>query len=422
MPLQSKIDLRILQKFSKLQSCRNLCPDTMKNIAIMNGTLISEGGAFMGNLYVRNGKIDYVGPDAPEGLSDADVVIDATGKYVSPGFIDMHTHGGGGKDFMDGDIDSYRIPLELHGSHGTTLMFPTTMSSTKESLFEAVKAYQKVKKAGLKGAAMGGLHLEGPYFAYSKKGAQDPRHLRTPDPQEYMKLVEDAGGDIARWSLAPELPGALEMARNLRGKGVVMAIGHTDATFEECDEAYEAGFTLLTHFFSCMSSVIKNGIDRHAGVVEYGYYNDDVVAEVIGDGVHVPAALLKLVFKVKGSDGVALITDSVSPAGLGEGRYILGSQEEGVDVIVEDGVAKLADRSALAGSVATMDMVVRTVRRLTGLPLETVVRSATETPAKVMGLADRKGILKVGYDADVIVFDEDVNVSDVIVGGKLQQF
>lgn len=406
----------------------------MKPILIIHGTVLTGGEAFKADVLIKDGKIAYVGADSDKALKEMDCymrndlrTIDARGRYVAPGFIDMHTHGGGGKDFMDGDVESYRTALRLHGSHGTTLLFPTTLSSTRESLFDAVVAYRKVKaemssQAGApEGAALGGLHLEGPYFAMSKKGAQDPRHLRNPDPQEYMALIDKAGSDIARWSLAPELPGALEMARRLSARGVVMAMGHTDATFEECEAAFGAGFTHMTHFFSCMSSIVKNGIDRKAGAIEYGYYNDDVTVEIIGDGVHVPASMLKLIYKLKGPQGVALVTDSVRPAGLPEGRYIIGAEAGGMEVLVEGGVAKLPDRTTLAGSVATMDMVVRTVRRLTGLPLEQVVRSATETPARIMGMADRKGSLKEGYDADVVVFDTDVQVSEVVIGGTLMQ-
>ena len=403
-------------------------------ILIKHGTLLTGGETFKADVLIRDGRIAYIGPDPDAVLRETDgsagdniLTINAQGKYVAPGFIDMHTHGGGGKDFMDGDMESYRTALRLHGSHGTTLLFPTTLSSTRESLFDAVRAYRKIKAvmsdhdAAPDGAAMGGLHLEGPYFAMSRKGAQDPRYIRNPDPKEYMALVDEAGSDIARWSLAPELPGALEMARRLSARGVVMAMGHTDATFEECEEAFKAGFTHMTHFFSCMSSIVKNGIDRKAGVVEYGYYNDDVTVEIIGDGVHVPASMLKLVYKLKGPLGVALVTDSVRPAGLPEGYYKIGTEADGMEVLVEDGVAKLADRSALAGSVATMDMVVRTVHKLTGLPLEKVVQSATETPARIMGLADRKGLLKEGHDADVIILDDGINVSEVIIGGRLMQ-
>lgn len=394
-------------------------------IHITDGTVLSEGKEFRWDILIKDGKIAYAGPDAAEVLSRMDAadvsVIDASGKYVSPGFIDIHTHGGAGADFMDGSMEAYRTALRLHTSHGTTLIYPTTLTGAKDSLLDSVRSYQKIKAAGIEGAEMGGLHFEGPYFAYSKKGAQDPRYLRNPDPEEYMELLEEAHGDIARWSLAPELPGALEMAEKIGAKGVLVAMGHTDATFDECDVAFNAGFTHMTHFFSCMSSIMKNGVERNAGVIEYGYYNDDVTVEIIGDGVHVPAALLKLVFKIKGAENVALVTDSVRPAGFEEGHYIMGGDVDGLEVIVEDGVAKLADRSALAGSVSTMDYIVRTVRDLTGLPLAKVVQSATQTPARIMGVDDRKGMIKKGYDADVLIFDENIELSHVFVKGKLYQ-
>ena len=395
-------------------------------IHITDGTVLSEGKEFRWDILIKDGKITYAGPDAAEVLSRMDAadvsVIDASGKYVSPGFIDIHTHGGAGADFMDGSMEAYRTALRLHTSHGTTLIYPTTLTGAKDSLLDSVRSYQKIKAAGIEGAEMGGLHFEGPYFAYSKKGAQDPRYLRNPDPEEYMELLEEAHGDIARWSLAPELPGALEMAEKIGAKGVLVAMGHTDATFDECDVAFNAGFTHMTHFFSCMSSIMKNGVERNAGVIEYGYYNDDdVTVEIIGDGVHVPAALLKLVFKIKGAENVALVTDSVRPAGFEEGHYIMGGDVDGLEVIVEDGVAKLADRSALAGSVSTMDYIVRTVRDLTGLPLAKVVQSATQTPARIMGVDDRKGMIKEGYDADVLIFDENIELSHVFVKGKLYQ-
>lgn len=394
-------------------------------IHITNGTVLSEGKEHKWDVLIHDGKIVYAGPDVAEVLGRMNAgevsVIDASGKYVSPGFIDIHTHGGAGADFMDGSMEAYRTALHLHTSHGTTLIYPTTLTGAKDSLLDSVKSYQEIKASGISGAEMGGLHFEGPYFAYSKKGAQDPRYLRNPDPEEYMELLEEAQGDIARWSLAPELPGALEMAEKISAKGVLVAMGHTDATFDECDVAFKSGFTHMTHFFSCMSSIMKNGIERNAGVIEYGYYNDDVTVEIIGDGVHVPAALLKLVFKIKGAENVALVTDSVRPAGFDEGHYIMGGDADGLEVIVEDGVAKLADRSALAGSVSTMDYIVRTVRDLTGLPLEKVVQSATQTPARIMGVGDRKGLIKEGYDADVLIFDENVELSHVFVKGKLYQ-
>ena len=196
-------------------------------------------------------------------------------------------------------------------------------------------------------------------------------------------------------------------------------MGHTNATFDECEAAYQAGFTHTTHFFSCMSTITRRNARRYAGAVEYGYYNDGVTCELIGDGIHVPESLLKLTFKVKGAEGISLCTDSMRGAGMPDGIYKLGSLEEGQDVVVEEGVAKLLDRSAFAGSVATMDRVVRTVWQLTGRSLSDVVRAASETPARIMGVDKQKGTIEVGKDADIVIFDSDVNINYTIIGGEI---
>lgn len=401
----------------------------MNTIWIKGGTVLTGGEAFQGDLVIKDGSIAYVGPDAgdearalleQDGLNGCDI-IDAEGMYVSPGFIDIHTHGGDGADFMDATVEAFSKILTFHASHGTTLLFPTSMSGSAQSLNNAIDTFNLVRDLGVGGASMGGWHLEGPYFSQSKRGAQDPRHLKNPDPEEYMDILTRARGEIARWSLAPELPGAHEMAQTLKARGILMAMGHTDASFEECEAAFHAGFTHMTHFLSGMSTVSRCGIGRRAGAVEYGYYNDDVTVELIGDGVHVPASLLRLIYKIKGAANVALITDSIRAAGLPDGDYVLGGEDGGLEITVSGGAATLTGTQTLAGSLATMDLAVRNVHRLTGLPLAEVVRSATEVPARIMGISDRKGALVEGYDADVVIFDKDVNVSCVIVGGRLLQ-
>ena len=234
-----------------------------------------------------------------------------------------------------------------------------------------------------------------------------------------MTLLDKYEGIIARWSLAPELEGAVDMAKELRRRGIVVAMGHTNATFEECEKAFEAGFTHTTHFYSCMSTITRRNAYRYAGAVEFGYYCDGVTCELIGDGIHVPQSLLRLMFKIKGAERIALCTDSMRGAGMPDGVYKLGSLTEGQDVVVEDGVAKLMDRSAFAGSVATMDRVVRTVWQLTERPLAEIVRSATETPARIMGVEQQKGSIEAGKDADIVIFDKDIVISHTIIGGEV---
>lgn len=389
----------------------------MKTIKIVNGTILTGGKAFIGNIVLKGGKIDYVGTQNPEVEEDAHV-IDAKGQYVAPGFIDLHTHGAGGADFMDGTVEAYLTAARMHAIHGTTLLYPTTLTSTNEALYASFETYNKAEELNVDGARFGGMHLEGPYFNPVYAGAQDPRYLRNPRPEEYIEIL-DKCPKLARWSFAPELEGSEEFAAELKRRGIVASIGHTNATFHECDNAYEAGATLMTHFFSCMSTILKRNSRKFAGTIEYGYYQDGIYVEIIADGHHVPQNLLRMIAKIKGVEKVVLVTDSMRAAGMPEGPSILGGLESGQPVIVEEGVAKLQDRSAFAGSVATADLLVRTMVQLADCSMGNAVRMLTENPARVMGIADRKGSLKAGLDADVIIFDENVNIKKTIIEGKI---
>ena len=389
----------------------------MKTIKIVNGTILTGGKAMIGNIVLKDGKIDYVGTQNPEVEEDAQV-IDAKGLYVAPGFIDLHTHGAGGADFMDGTVEAYLTAARAHAIHGTTLLYPTTLTSTNEALYGSFETYNKAEELNVDGARFGGMHLEGPYFNPSYAGAQDPRYLRCPRPEEYCEIL-DKCPKLARWSFAPELEGSEEFAAELKRRGIVASIGHTNATFHECNTAYEAGATLMTHFFSCMSTILKRNSRKFAGTVEYGYYQDGIYVEIIADGHHVPENLLRMIVKIKGDEKVVLVTDSMRAAGMPEGPSILGGLESGQPVIVEEGVAKLADRSAFAGSVATADLLVRTMVQLADCSMSNAVRMLTENPARVMGISDRKGSLKKGLDADVVIFDENVKILKTIIDGKI---
>ena len=389
----------------------------MKTIKIVNGTILTGGKAMIGNIVLKDGKIDYVGTQNPEVEEDAQV-IDAKGLYVAPGFIDLHTHGAGGADFMDGTVEAYLTAARAHAIHGTTLLYPTTLTSTNEALYGSFETYNKAEELNVDGARFGGMHLEGPYFNPAYAGAQDPRYLRCPRPEEYCEIL-DKCPKLARWSFAPELEGSEEFAAELKRRGIVASIGHTNATFHECNTAYEAGATLMTHFFSCMSTILKRNSRKFAGTVEYGYYQDGIYVEIIADGHHVPENLLRMIVKIKGDEKVVLVTDSMRAAGMPEGPSLLGGLESGQPVIVEEGVAKLADRSAFAGSVATADLLVRTMVQLADCSMSNAVRMLTENPARVMGISDRKGSLKKGLDADVVIFDENVKILKTIIDGKI---
>ena len=389
----------------------------MATLKIINGTVVTGGESFVGNVVLKDGVIDYVGTENPEVPADAEV-IDAAGLYVSPGFIDIHTHGAGGADFMDGTVEAYLTAARMHAVHGTTLLYPTTLTSTNESLYGSFDTYLKAQELNTEGAQFGGMHLEGPYFNPVFAGAQDPRYLRNPRPEEYLEILDRCPA-LARWSFAPELEGAAEFAAELKKRGIVASIGHTNATFDECEKAYESGATLMTHFYSCMSTITRRNARRYAGTVEYGYIQDGIYVEIIADGVHVPKNLLRLLLKIKGVERICLTTDSMRGAGMPEGPSILGSLDGGQEVIIEDGVAKLLDRSAFAGSVATADRLIRTMVQIAGCSIADAVRMLTENPAKVMGVADRKGAIKQGMDADIVIFDDNVNIKNTIIKGKI---
>lgn len=386
-------------------------------LKIYNGRIITPYRVIpKGTVLVTDGVIT----DVKEG--DIEVTgtteINAEGNYIAPGFIDIHIHGGGGHDFMDGSETAFLKIAETHARYGTTAMVPTTLTSKKEGLIDTLALYEQANKKNINGAQFLGMHLEGPYFSMNQRGAQDPRYIRNPDPKEYMDIIARTNA-ISRWSAAPELPGAIAFARYLRSKKILAALAHTDAIYEEVIEAFENGYTLATHLYSGMSGVTRKNAFRYAGVIESAYIIDEMDVEIIADGIHLPPPLLKLVYKIKGPDRTALITDAMRGAGMPEGESVLGNLHTGVKVIVEDGVAKLPDRSSFAGSVATADRLVRNMITMAGVPLTDAVRMMTATPARIMGTGDRKGSLIAGKDADIVIFDEDIIIRTTIVNGKV---
>ncbi|MEO6000689.1 MAG: N-acetylglucosamine-6-phosphate deacetylase [Chitinophagaceae bacterium] len=388
-----------------------------RKIKIFNGRIITPYRVIPNGTVVINGnKIESVveGNVEVPGAEE----INARGQYISPGFIDIHVHGGGGHDFMDGSETAFLKIAETHAQYGTTSMLPTTLTSEKEELFQTLEIFEQAHKKNLSGAQFLGMHLEGPYFALSQKGAQDPRYIRNPDPAEYMEVLARSSY-IKRWSAAPELPGAIEFARYLRSKGVLVALAHTDAIYEEVLLGFENGYTLATHFYSCMSGVTRKNAFRYAGVIETAYLIDEMDVEIIADGIHLPPPLLKLIVKIKGTDRIALITDAMRAAGMPPGESILGSLHDGLKVIVEDGVAKLPDRSSFAGSVATTDRLVRTMITMADVPLVDAVRMISTTPASILGISDRKGSLVTGQDADIVIFDDNIKVGVTITAGNI---
>lgn len=386
-------------------------------LKIINGQIITPQGILKGgSVLITDSRITQISNAAIE--APGAIEINAAGQYVSPGFIDIHVHGGGGHDFMDNTVEAFLGIAQLHAKHGTTAMLPTTLSCEKADLLETLRIYEEADKLNINGAQFIGIHIEGPYFAMSQRGAQDPRYIRDPEPAEYQEILS-ASKSIKRWSAAPERKGAIEFGRYMVSKGVLPAIAHTDAIYEEVIEAFNNGYALATHFYSAMSGVMRRNAFRYAGVIESAYLIDDMDVEIIADGIHLPAPLLKLIYKIKGTQHTALITDAMRAAGMPPGESILGSLKDGIKVIVEDDVAKMPDRTAFAGSVATFDRLVRNMVQMAGVPLIEAVRMASSIPARIMKIDDKKGSLESGKDADIIIFDENININTTIVNGKI---
>ena len=383
---------------------------------IVNGRIITPYRLIdNGTLVFEKDRIIYVGHSDIE-LDDC-TIIDAKGNYVSPGFVDIHTHGGGGHDFMDGSSEAILGAARMHAEHGTTSIVPTTLTCSNEELFRIFEVFAEAKSRNTNEANLMGLHLEGPYFSLAQAGAQDPRYIKNPCKEEYEAILNQSQ-DILRWSIAPELDGAMEMGRSLKDQGILAAIAHSDAEYEQVQEAFESGYTHITHLYSAMSGVHRRNAYRYLGVIESAFLMDEMSVEIIADGCHLPPALIQLVYKIKGPAKTALISDSLRGAGMPEGESISGSLENGQRIIIEDGVAKLPDRSAFAGSVVTTDRLVRTVVNQAKIPLLDAVRMMSATPAQIMGF-DKKGSLSQGMDADILIFDDDINIRSVIVMGRL---
>ena len=388
-----------------------------EKLKIYNGNIITpykviEGGCIL----VTEGIITEVSERNID-VDDA-TEIDAGGKYVAPGFIDIHVHGGGGYDFMDATQTAFLRIAETHVQYGTTAMLPTTLTATKELLLQTLDAFESASRCNINGAQLLGMHLVGPYISQHQKGAQDARFIRDPNPDEYKEILSKYDC-IKRWSAAPELNGAIEFGCYLNSKDILPAIAHTDAVYEEVKEAFTNGYSLITHLYSAMSGVTRKNAYRYAGVIESAYLIDDMDVEIIADGIHLPPPLLQLVYKIKGPDRIALITDAMRAAGTRERESILGGVAHGIPVIVEDGVAKLPDRSAFAGSVATANQLIKTMITVAGVSLTDAIKMITSTPARILKIEDKKGTLVRGKDADIVIFDDNISIETTIVRGKI---
>lgn len=338
---------------------------------------------------------------------------DKTGFFVSAGFIDIHTHGGGGCRF-EGSTDEIVAACNFHLKHGTTSVCPTISAASFESMAQSVRSIKTAMRDARVIGTIIGAHMEGPYLSKKQAGAQCPRHITEPIEKEYLPFLEKEADAIARWTYAPENDIEEQFARALKQYGIVSSLGHTDATYDDVLRAMENGCSLVTHLYSCTSTVTREHGFRRLGVIESAFLLDDMYAEIICDGKHLPPELIRLIYKIKGADRVALVTDSLALAGTAQSHGFMQDTE----FIIEDGVCKLMDRSAFAGSIATADRLVRVAVKEAGIPLLDAVKMITQTPAEIMRLPS-KGRLCYGMDADIVVFDEDVRIESVFAKGQL---
>lgn len=379
-----------------------------KTIGIKSDRIIAQNGFFSGYLYIENGKIKMLSKER----LPADTEFDYTGLIVSPGFIDMHTHGAGGYAFLESSAEAVTAGCDFHLKHGTTAILPTVSAAPFEVMKSATHNIAEAIKSGKAKTNILGAHLEGPYLSAAQCGAQCPDFITEPKKEEYEALINQYGKYIKRWSYAPENDKNGSFCKFLSDNNILPSAGHTDAKYSDMLIASENGCKLITHLYSCTSTVTRDKGFRSLGVIETAFLRDDVFVEIIADGRHLPKELVQMIIKIKGTDKVALITDSMDIAGTDITEGIMGKTE----FIVEDGVCKLKDRSAFAGSVATADRLIRFMTAECGYQIPEAVKMITSVPANILNL--KKGSLKPGFDSDIAVFDDDIKIKDVFVNGE----
>lgn len=380
---------------------------------ITDGTVVTCDEQKKTTVVINNGKIedcDYRG-EIPEGAK----IISAKDMYVAPGIVDVHMHGGGGYDFMDATEEAFSEIANMHSRHGITSIMPSTVACSLEAFEKLCGLYRK-SSGNIKNVNFLGLHLEGPYIAYAMKGAQNPAYIRNPEKKEIDYLLDSFGDIIKMCTAAPEIEGIEYMAKEMRKRNITLSSGHSDGCFADMEKAIEYGFNHITHLYSNTPGVRKINQVVHAGILEAAYYFDELNIELIGDGKHVAKETLRLALKIKGADRINITTDAMRAAGTNVSESYLGEIKPENRVIVEDGVAKLPDRSFFAGSIATGDVMVKWLVNTCGVSLTDAFKMLSSNPAKLAGAGELKGSIEKGKDADIILLDKNLDVKKVIIG------
>lgn len=382
-----------------------------RTLVIANGRVCTPFETLdKGMVVVREGRIAFVAPFNRRRLPEGAKVIDASGKIVLPGFVDVHVHGARGYDVMDGTYDAIDRISRFLARTGVTAFLPTTVSAPQERMLASARAVRESTERGVGGARPLGLHMEGPYINPERRGAQNVEHIRPPSIEEVQEVLRACGDRLRMVTLAPEMSGAMALISFLKERGIIPSMGHTNATFREAMAGFQKGVRHAAHVFNAM----RGFHHREPGALGAILIRDDVTVELIADWVHVHPVSIRLLLRLKGSDRVVLITDSIRAAGMPDGTYELG----GLEVIVRDGICRLKTGS-LAGSTLTLNKAVGNVTKRLGLPLSESVKMATVNPARLLEIDDRKGSLEPGKDADIVVADRDMNISMTIVQGRI---
>ncbi len=343
---------------------------------------------------------------APGPETDDAPALDLTGHWLVPGFVDMHNHGGGGASFTNGTVEDILQGVRTHRMHGTTTLVASTVTGETDFLTQRAGLLSELAEQG----EIAGIHFEGPFISPCRKGAHSEALLRDPEPAEVRKLIDAARGQARMVTLAPELPGGIDSVRLLAEHGVIAAVGHTDATYEQTVEAIDAGATVATHLFNAMPALGHRAPGPIAALLE----DERITVELINDGTHLHPAALELAFHRAGASRAAFITDAMDAAGFGDGTYLLGPLE----VEVRDGVARLAEGGSIAGSTLTLDRAFKRAATVDRLPVGDIVEAISANPAKLLGVYDRVGSLEPGKDADLVVLDADFELKGVMRKGS----
>jgi len=337
-------------------------------------------------------------------------IIEAQGKFVVPGYIDIHIHGGGGSDVMDGDWETINQIAITHSCFGTTSFLPTTMTMSKNKIIKSLQGICKAAKKGTAGAKILGVNLEGPYINSEKKGAQKEEDIRLPSIEEFIQFQQTSGDLIRLITLAPEIPGAINFIKYLGKQGIIVSVGHSNATYAQVQAAINVGLSHVTHTFNAMRGLHH----REPGVVGAALSSPELTVEMIADGIHIHPVVMKILIQVKEIEKIVLITDAMRAAGMSEGIYELGGQE----VTVDKGQARLKD-GTLAGSILTMDKAVKNLVNKIGISLPKAIQMASYNPAKSVGVENKKGSLELGKDADIVILNKKLEVELTMVAGKV---